>query len=69
MKIWREFQECKTEESILLHDIDRLEMAMQAAKYFSEGYSKEKLQEFIESARKEIKSKEILKILDMISYK
>ena len=69
MKIWREFQECKTEESILLHDIDRLEMAMQAAKYFSEGYSKEKLQEFIESARKEIKSKEILEILDMISYK
>jgi len=68
-KIWQEFQEGKTEESILLHDIDRLEMAVQAAKYFSEGHPKEKLHEFIESARKEIKSKEFLKILDTISYK
>ena len=67
--IWREFQEGKTKESILLHDIDRLEMAVQAAKYFSEGYPKEKLQEFVESARKEIKSKELLEILDTISYK
>jgi len=68
-KIWREFQECKTEESVLLHEIDRLEMAVQAAKYFSEGYPKEKLHEFIEAARKEIKSKELLEILDTISYK
>jgi putative hydrolase of HD superfamily len=67
--IWREFQECKTKESILLHDIDRLEMAVQATKYFSEGYSKEKLQEFVESAKREIKSKELLEILDTISYK
>lgn len=68
-EIWIEFQECNTAESSLLHEIDRLEMAVQATKYFSEGYSKEKLQEFIETARKEIKSKEILEILDMISYK
>ncbi|MGI0072517.1 MAG: HD domain-containing protein [Nitrosotalea sp.] len=68
-EIWREFQEGKTGESILLHDIDRLEMAVQATKYFSEGHPKEKLQEFIESARKEIKSKELLEVLDTISYK
>ncbi len=68
-EIWKEFQEGKTNESMLLHDIDRLEMAVQAVKYFSEGYPKDKLQEFIESARKEIKSKEIIEILDTISYK
>jgi putative hydrolase of HD superfamily len=68
-QIWNEFEEGKTKESILLHDIDSLEMAVQAAKYFSEGHPKEKLQEFIESARKEIKSKELLEILDTISYK
>ena len=68
-KIWKEFQESKTKESLLLHDIDRLEMAIQAAKYYSEGYPKEKLQEFVESAKKEIKSNELLKLLDTISYK
>ena len=68
-EIWKEFLESKTKESVLLHDVDRLEMAIQAAKYFSEGYSKEKLQEFVESARKEIKSKELLEILNTISYK
>jgi putative hydrolase of HD superfamily len=68
-EIWTEFQECKTNESILLHDVDRLEMAIQAIKYFSEGHPKEKLQEFVESAKKEIKSKELLGVLDTISYK
>lgn len=68
-KIWKEFQEEKTKESSLLHDIDRLEMSLQASKYLSEGHSKEKLQEFIESARKEIKAKELLEILDVLSYK
>jgi putative hydrolases of HD superfamily len=68
-EIWKEFQEGNAKESVLLHDIDRLEMAVQAVKYSSEGFSKEKLQEFIESARKEIRSKELLEILDSVSYK
>lgn len=67
--IWKEFQEGITKEAALLHDVDRLEMAIQAAKYFSEGYPKEKLHEFVESARKEIKSKELLEILDTLYYK
>lgn len=68
-EIWKEYEEGKTKESSLLHDVDRLEMAIQATKYLSEGFPKEKLQEFVESARKEIKSKELLEILDTISYK
>ena len=67
--IWKEFQDCKTNESVLVHDVDRLEMAIQASKYISEGHPKEKLKEFVESAKKEVKSKEILEILDTISYK
>ncbi len=67
--LWKEFQDEKTKESLLLHEIDRLEMSLQASKYLSEGHSKEKLQEFIESTRKEIKSKELLEILDSLSYK
>ncbi len=67
--IWDEYTMADTKESILLHEIDKLEMAIQAAKYSSEGFSNEKLGVFIDSAKKEIKSKELLDILDTLSYK
>lgn len=67
--IWNEYTRADTAESVLLHDIDKLEMAIQAMKYSSEGFSNEKLGLFIDSAKKEIKSKELLDILDTLSYK
>ena len=67
--LWKDYAMQSSQEAILLHEIDRLEMAIQAAKYAGEGLSKEKLDEFIESARKEIKSKELLDILHSISHK
>lgn len=67
--IWKEYSEGITKESVLLHDVDKLEMAIQAAKYSSEGFPNDKLKDFVESARKEIKSNELLKIIDVISYK
>ena len=48
--IWNEYQENKTSEAIMVHQIDKLEMALQAKMYEKEGYSKEKLQSFVESA-------------------
>ncbi|MDE1769255.1 MAG: HD domain-containing protein [Thaumarchaeota archaeon] len=68
-KIWQEYLQANTKESILLHEIDKMEMAIQAAKYSSEGFSKEKLDLFVDSAKKEIKSKELLEMLDTLSYK
>jgi len=68
-KIWNEFQDGTSKESSLMHEIDRLEMAIQSLKYNAEGHSKDKLALFFESAKKDIKSKEILEILDEISYK
>ena len=68
-KIWNEFQDGTSKESTLMHEIDRLEMAIQSLKYNAEGYPKDKLALFFESAKKDIKSKEILEILDEISYK
>jgi len=68
-KIWQEYNQAYTKESIFLHEIDKLEMAIQAAKYSSEGFSNERLSSFVESAKKEIKSKELLDILDTISHK
>lgn len=67
--LWNEYVNCTSKESVLLHEIDRLEMAIQAAKYSGEGFSKENLREFVESARREIKSKMLIEILDEISYK
>ncbi len=67
--IWNEYTLANTKESVLLHDVDKLEMAIQAVKYSSEGFSNEKLGMFIDSAKKEIKSKELLDILDTLSYK
>lgn len=67
--IWNEFIQANTKESVLLHDIDKFEMAIQAVKYSSEGFSNEKLGTFIDSAKKEIKSKELLDILGTLSYK
>ncbi|MGB9125346.1 MAG: HD domain-containing protein [Nitrosotalea sp.] len=68
-KIWQEYSQADTRESILLHEIDKLEMAIQAVKYSSEGFSNEKLSLFVDSAKKEIKSRELLDILDTLSYK
>ena len=67
--IWDEYTLANTAEALLLHDIDKLEMAIQAMKYSSEGFSNEKLNLFIDSARKDIKSKELLDMLDTLSYK
>ncbi|HEX5457548.1 MAG TPA: HD domain-containing protein [Candidatus Nitrosotalea sp.] len=67
--IWDEYTLANTAEALLLHDIDKLEMAIQAMKYSSEGFSNEKLGLFIDSAKKEIKSKELLDMLDTLSYK
>ncbi|VVC05319.1 HD domain protein [uncultured archaeon] len=68
-KIWYEFQDGISKESTLMHEIDRLEIAIQSLKYNAEGYPKEKLALFFESAKKDIKTREILEILDEISYK
>jgi len=65
-KIWNEYQEAKTKESQLVHEIDRLEMAFQARKYLEEGYDKDKLGEFLKTADKEIKNEYLRKILNKI---
>ena len=62
--IWQEYLKGETKESVLVHEVDKLEMAIQAIKYFGEGFPRDKLEEFITSAKKEIKSSKLLSILD-----
>jgi len=53
LKIWQEYQKKNSSESKIVHQIDKLEMALQAKSYQQKGYSKE-IESFFESAKKEI---------------
>ncbi len=54
LQIWQEYQKNSSPESKIIHQIDRLEMALQAKIYEKDGHSKEKLESFFESARADI---------------
>jgi putative hydrolase of HD superfamily len=54
LQIWKEYQENTSPESKLVHQIDKLEMALQANIYKKDGHSQEKLESFFESAKMDI---------------
>ena len=60
---WNEYQENSSQEANLIHDVDKLEMVFQAKFYQDKGISKEKLQTFFNTAKKEIKNKNLRNIL------
>ncbi len=64
--IWKEYQENQSLESQLVHQLDRLEMALQAKTYQDEGYSKEQLELFYESAKKEISNPKLKELFTNI---
>ena len=65
-EIWNDYQKKISKEAILLHDIDKLEMAFQAKFYQKNGISKEKLKIFFDTAKIEIKDKNLRDILSNI---
>ena len=50
LQIWREYQENNSPESKITHQIDKLEMALQAKIYENDGYSEKEIGPFFESA-------------------
>ena len=54
LQIWKEYQENTSLESKLVHQIDKLEMSLQANIYKKDGHSQEKLESFFESAKIDI---------------
>ena len=66
LEIWQEYQENNSAESKIVHQIDRLEMALQAKIYEKEGHSKEKLESFFESAGIEITNPKLKEIFTNI---
>lgn len=63
-EIWNEFQQSKSQEAKLVHESDKFEMALQASIYWKEGFSKEKLKQFFDSASKEITESTLKDILN-----
>ena len=54
LKIWQEYQKNISPESKIVHQIDRLEMVLQAKIYQKDDHSQEKLESFFESAKADI---------------
>ena len=54
LQIWQEYQENNSPESKIVHQIDKLEMVLQAKIYEKDGHSQDKLESFFESARIDI---------------
>ncbi len=65
-EIWNDYQKKLSKEAILLHEIDKLEMAFQAKFYQKKGISKEKLKTFLDTAKIEIKDKNLRDFLSNI---
>lgn len=67
--LWIEYQSNNSNEAKIVHQIDKLEMVLQAKIYSDDGYSKEKLSIFFDSARKEITESKLLDLFKKISGK
>ena len=65
LALWEEYETGRTAEARFVHQIDRLEMALQASVYERSGYPD--LQEFLESADQGISEPALRRILEAVS--
>lgn len=68
LQIWKDYQRNFSPESKLVHQIDRLEMALQAKIYKKEGHPQDKLEPFFESAKKYIDDPKLKELFTKIIY-
>ncbi len=66
LQIWQEYQENNSSESKIVHQIDKLEMVLQAKIYEKNGHSKDKLNSFFESARIDITDPQLKELFTKI---
>lgn len=67
--LWEEYQTRNSKEAKIVHQLDRLEMVLQAKIYSNDGHSKEKLDSFFNTARKEITNPKLLELFKKIIEK
>lgn len=67
--LWEEYQSNNSKEAKIVHQLDKLEMALQAKIYFNEGYPEEKLTSFFNSSQSEITDPKLLELFKKIYEK
>ncbi len=67
--LWLELENGRSREAQLVHELDKLEMALQANEYTKGGIEAKKLKEFYESSRVGIKDPMLRRLLEEISSK
>jgi len=67
VKLWDEFQKNESKESKFVHQIDKLEMALQAKIYSKQINSPERIQSFLDSAKLGIEHPNLLNLFKQIS--
>ena len=65
--LWSELENEKSKEAQLVHELDKLEMALQANEYARGGIEATKLKEFYESSMAVIKDPKLKRLLEEIS--
>ena len=65
-KIWKEYQKQESPESTIVHQIDKLEMVLQAKMYQKGGASTVAVESFFKSAESEITHPKLKEILNQI---
>ena len=65
-KIWKEYQDNTTKESQFVHQIDKLEMALQAKIYQKKNTDMKNIKPFLESAKSSITDKKLKELFTKI---
>jgi len=65
-QIWEEYQKQESPESKIVHQIDKLEMTLQAKMYQKEGSPKESIESFFKSAENEITHPKLKELFNQI---
>ncbi|WP_297463182.1 HD domain-containing protein [Nitrosarchaeum sp.] len=68
-ELWIEYQLNHSKEAQLVHQIDKLEMALQAKTYSNEGHSEKSLASFFKTAENEIRDPKLIEIFKKIVSK
>jgi len=68
-ELWSELDQKRTSESKLVHELDKLEMALQAREYARAGAPIERINEFYKSAKRAIHDPTLNQILEYLSQK
>jgi len=66
-ELWNEYTENSSPEAKIVHQLDKLEMALQAKIYLNDGHSKEKLDSFFNTSKNEISDPKLLKLFKEIT--